>query len=343
MLRDDVRILGLRNADPRDFALSAKTSASSEATLDLSRPRPDLWFRLGTRRPGGPMASPALAMVLPLSSNRIERVSFFLKNETSVPVRLTAGIQRLERIWDRPDQPPLGTAPLKIPASFTGWVEAEFALEIEAGYPYRIYLTDGDGVAWACAEEDVPGTTLQYLHVCTGGPEEKNNALPSLQAGEVDLPAYRHWRQIPRSPLAIRVTPESRPFGAQAINNGFAWVDSMPNLWISNPTQPLPQWVELNFEREVSISAVDVSFDTNLSRITQSAAGFFAAPECVRDWSICVRSAGEWHIVFSETGNVQRKRFARFAPIIGDALRIHVLATNGDRSARIYEVRAYSS
>lgn len=83
--------------------------------------------------------------------------------------------------------------------------------------------------------------------------------------------------------------------------------------------------------------SIDLRFDTNLDQL------HFAAPpaECVRDYSIEVRSGGPWREVASERGNYHRRRLHHIAPVRGDAVRVKVLATNGAPSARLYEVRVY--
>lgn len=340
LLRSDVRIPGLRNTDPADLAREASATASSEAALDLSRPHASATFSLGDSRTPGRMHSPALAMVVPLTHDRLETASFYLCNERAQEQTLTVSLSPLERIWERADVTPIATTKLIVPAKATGWFSAVFGTAVTPGRPHRIAISGGDGITWAgCADWPV-GTTMQYLHVSPGGPEPKNAHLGAFAPAEVAIPAYRHWRQL-RTALALRLEPAPTPFSAANVNNGVAWPEALPNLWISDPARPLPQHVELQLPGVRTFGTLEVSFDTNLARVTQSEEGFFKAPECVRDWRLLARVDSKWREVFRETGNYQRKRVACFEPVTADAVRLECLATNGDASARIYEIRLY--
>jgi Pyruvate/2-oxoglutarate dehydrogenase complex, dihydrolipoamide dehydrogenase (E3) component, and related enzymes len=342
MLRDDVRLVGVRNTDPDDLALDAVASATSEAVFDLGEPDTRRWLRLGAPHPGSPLSSEALGMVVPVTANRIDVVSLYLRNETARPARLVVGVQPMERIWDRDDRPALASVEIDLPANHEGWCDAPLAARLAPGRPYRITLAGPFGALWAASARNEPGSAMQYLHVCPGGPEEKNRDLPGFQPSEVIIPAYRHWRQLTGCPLALRLSPESRPFGAGNINNGHAWVESMPNLWVSDPARPLPQHCELAFPSTRRVGRVEVSFDTNLNRAMQGSEGYYRAPECARDWRVWARVGGGWRVVHEERDNYQRKRVARFEPVAADALRLEVLSTNGVPEARVYELRAYA-
>jgi hypothetical protein len=341
MLREDVRILGLKNTDLADFALAATATASSAAPLDLGRVDANSWYHLGSRHLPGKLHSLALGMVVPLTYPRLEFAEFYLRNEQPAPQRLTVTVQRLERIWDRPDdQPVVATAELIVPANSAGWCTARFAAAIEPGHPYRLALSGGEGVAWAACADWPVGTTLQYLHVCSGGPEPKNVSLPSFSPAEISLPSYRHWRQL-RTALALRLTPVPTPFGACNVNNGFAWPERLPNLWVSDPSKALPQHVELRWPAPVAFTTADVSFDTNLARISQSEPAFYRAPECARDWRLLAETADGWREIFAERDNIQRKRRTSFPRVLSSALRLEILTTNGAAEARVYEIRVY--
>jgi hypothetical protein len=64
-------------------------------------------------------------------------------------------------------------------------------------------------------------------------------------------------------------------------------------------------------------------------------------PETVRDYVVEARVGQEWQELAQVTGNYQRLRVHRFMPITAHAIRLRVLATNGDAAARVFEVRCY--
>lgn len=49
-----------------------------------------------------------------------------------------------------------------------------------------------------------------------------------------------------------------------------------------------------------------------------------------------------WAPIVQVEGNYQRRRVHTFSPVRASSLRVLIRATNGDRSARLYEVRVYN-
>jgi hypothetical protein len=71
-------------------------------------------------------------------------------------------------------------------------------------------------------------------------------------------------------------------------------------------------------------------------------APFYRDPQCVRDYDIQIEIDGSWKRVIEIRGNYQRHcRHLLTAPVSARRLRVLVLATNGDSSAAIYEIRIY--
>lgn len=331
LLREDVHVLGLRNNDPQDLALGAKATASSAAPLDLGEPDLEKWLPLDINR----------AQIVPVTHDRIESIAYYLRNDRGEPVTVVAELQEMDRIWDRTTGRLVKCAELTVPARMDGWVGASFDVAVTPNKPHRLVLRPMPGVSWAQAGPAPTSTVAQYLYVCAGGPEEKNRHLPSFGPDEIDIPPYQHWRQVRHFSLATRLTPQPRPFEATSANNGWAWPGAMPNLWISDPAQPLPQFLELDFGQAVSFNQVLVSFDTNLDLTTAHRTEFWRAPECVRDWRLHIKTDRGWQIVYEENDNYQRRRTVRLERVKTFALRLEVLATNGDPSARVYAIRIY--
>jgi len=111
-------------------------------------------------------------------------------------------------------------------------------------------------------------------------------------------------------------------------------------------------WIELAWKEPQSISKVQITFDTGFQReLTLTASdsinrGIIRAPqpETVRDYEISYRPAEGLQLIplLAVTENHQRINRLEFEPILVEALRIHVSATNGDACARIFEVRCYT-
>lgn len=346
LLRDDCNCFDLPNEDPEDLARGAEVSATSEAVLDFGGPKDGAWTPLSIPR----------AQVFPAATEKIESVRAYLKNESGQPVKVTARLEALERIWDREHGEELGKVEADAAAGFEGWAEFTFDATAEPGRPCRFILEPAEGVSAAIAQNIPTGTVRQSLHRAEGGALPKSRNMPSLQIDEIDLPPYEHWFQERKSPLTIEVRPEQKVYGPGSVNNGVAWPLSMPNLWVSDPSKPLPQSIELDFGEEKTLNSVQVSFDTNLLLTYHDMPGLWKPATCVRDWRLWARVEGEWKQVFEEEGNCMRLRRAKFEPVTASALKLEVLATNrvegkdapegdpwgGGDSARIYEVRVYN-
>ena len=138
--------------------------------------------------------------------------------------------------------------------------------------------------------------------------------------------------------------------------HGFGGVNSErtavgTHRWMSDPNQPLPQWIELAWNSSVTIGRVELIFDTGMHRVltlTQSDA--YAASmqwgrpqeETVRDYSVEYLVENRWETSIEVCNNYQRKRVHVFAaPIISSTLRLVVKSTNGLDHARVCELRVY--
>lgn len=128
---------------------------------------------------------------------------------------------------------------------------------------------------------------------------------------------------------------------AHFVNNGeVRLTKQVKNMWASDPEESMPQWIELTWDEPVTISTAYLTFDTELNYRKHDIA---RVPQCVRDYEIIAHVDGRWRVVASEEDNFQRRRIHSFPPVTTKRLRVNVDATNGDPSARIYEIRAYTT
>lgn len=121
--------------------------------------------------------------------------------------------------------------------------------------------------------------------------------------------------------------------------------------WMSDPNQPMPQWIELSWKSAVVVGRVEIIFDTGMHRVltlTQSDA--YAAnmhwgrpqEETVEDYSLECLCENGWKNFLDVFGNYQRKRVHLLDnPVNTSALRLVVKSTNGLDHARICEIRVY--
>jgi len=149
----------------------------------------------------------------------------------------------------------------------------------------------------------------------------------------------------------VRTSSEIPGGKAKNIINGIhRGVYEKSNRWISDPTQDMPQWIELRFSELKRLREVHLVFDTGLNRrMTLSYNERLKKqiirgpqPETVRDYEVQVLSGGNAKTVVQVERNYQRKHVHKFDPMTVDGIRLNVSATNGDKSARVFEIRAYS-
>ena len=114
------------------------------------------------------------------------------------------------------------------------------------------------------------------------------------------------------------------------------------NLWVSDATPPLPQWLELSWVKPQTIRQVQLVFPGHLIREYHAYAPFYRDPQCPRDYAIEVFANGQWQRMVEVKDNYQRLRRHQFAETVtAEKLRVVVTAANGDPSAAIYEIRCH--
>ena len=313
LLRQDASIPGIVNEDKADLARQASVTASSEATLSFPESETFHAARL------------ALGQVIPVSTSQLESVELLLQSSSSQARRVTLGLRRVEHVWDLRPSKEIASATATVPPGFKGYVSFALRASTRPGSLYFASIDAQPEIGWALFGE-------------------KKEGLPSLVpvgTTAADLPPGGMWRPLTggRS-FVLRITPEQRPYSAQNVVGGTHRPDRWTNVFVSDPAQPLPAWIELRFPSAVRINHVQITFDTDSNR--RIGLPLFRYPECVKRYQIAIPQAGGWKTVVEEDDNYFRRRVHRIDPVTTSRLRINVLETNGSPQARIFEVRAYN-
>lgn len=150
------------------------------------------------------------------------------------------------------------------------------------------------------------------------------------------------------------VSASSELNGADADHVLSGYVRDLPkqtdHLWAGKLTAD-GAWLELSWEKPQRISHVQITFDTGFHReLTLSASDSTTQrmirgpqPETVRDYELTYTdAAGRRHSLAKITGNHQRLNRHSFTAAEMKSLRLHVTATNGEATARVYEIRCYA-
>jgi len=151
------------------------------------------------------------------------------------------------------------------------------------------------------------------------------------------------------------VTASGEQADCQAANVINGWVRVIPGSYHNQWAAPLGEagaWLELAWDKPQTIRQVQLTFDSGFQReltLSSSAAANVdiiraPQPETVKKYSLLYQAdeGKEWVEIASVQDNHQRLRRHNFRPVTARRLRIRVAETNGDKLARIFEVRCYS-
>ncbi len=322
LLKNDARIPGLRDLDPGDLARSARVRASSFAetlpctektVLPSGREHPMNFYR---------------AMMFPAPGKKIESVSLLVRSENKKDTRLELGLRKApafgefeisRSLFSLSRKPDIAEASAIVPPGGPRWVTFRLDADVDPDGYYWVYLKSAPGVFWQLTNHGLPWSCRGYRT----GDWKYAGVREGVYCMTVDPPlSYRG------------TTPEN-------VINGLAWPEEMSfNMWVSDPAEPFPQWIELEFDEPVEFNTVLLTFDTGFDLPNSFQP---RSPLCVQSYHIQVPDGDGWKTPVSVPDNRQRFRAHTFETVKADRLRILITGTNGDKSARIYEIRVYNN
>jgi hypothetical protein len=150
----------------------------------------------------------------------------------------------------------------------------------------------------------------------------------------------------------IAASAEFETSKAQNVINGL--VRDIPGKWDNRWAAKMEAdgvWLELTWDKPQKLGHVQITFDSGFQRqLTLSASdsqtkGMIRAaqPETVKDYELIgVDSGGKRSSLAKVQGNYQRLARHYFERTALKSLRLHITATNGSETARVYELRCYA-
>jgi len=328
LLRNGCFLPNVKNTDPFDLARSAEISASSEALFCGSTPEAvgaheglSIW-----RDQAVPLVEELLhrrGQWVALGGRRLETIRFCLSNRSEKTQPVKTHLMLVKHVWDYRIEDPMliSSATLDVAPGQYQWVEWQIPnnviLPLE-GY-VRVDLSANPELKWHVAGAIEPGHVAAF-----------------------EMAPGRMRRFSSGVTMALTLDPPQQSFAAKNIISGHSRPYQGTNLWRSDPFQELPQWIQLSWPDAQTISTVEIIFAGHLLREYHAYSPFYRDPQCVRDYELEVESLTGWTSVVSVRGNYQRHRKHRLpSSVKGNRVRVLVLATNGDPSAAIYEIRVY--
>ncbi|MBD1422613.1 FAD-dependent oxidoreductase [Sphingobacterium chuzhouense] len=327
LLRDGCFLLNSKNEDPKDLALQARVTSSSDA-LEYGAGPNDLGFHQGlsiwkdqpqytdielkTRR----------GQLIAVGTDQIDTITLCLSNHTASIQQLDIELLGVRDIWDYriEELPVILKTRVDVPIGEQQWVDIPANLHgLNVGTFMRLDVLPNPQVSWPIAGKIITGHMASY------------------QIGENKMRRFGSGHT-----LSYKITPGQPCYPAQNITNGVTRPAGFTNLWKSESTQGLPQWITLSWDQEIEIETIELTFPGHLIRELHAYSPFYRDPQCPKDYAIEAFIDGKWQLLLQVVDNYQRRRSHQLANAIRtNRLRVNVTATNGDPSAQIYEIRCY--
>lgn len=312
LLKDDQYIPELKNEDPADLARAATVTASSTKAFSE-------YAKKDVKTDEGHELNMPRAVMFPRGlTERIGTVNLCLVSERKEPVELTLHVRGSEKAGDYTAAADLATATAKVPAGRRAYVA--FKVDCAVAQPYVwLWVPKTPGVTWIMVESSMTEGSRAY----GGGDSRPWTVVKGQQYAFYTDPA-------------LRFATDHQP--ANVIDGVSRIVGKESHLWASDPHQALPQWIELDFGKAVELNSLRLTFDTDLNTKFPVKP---VVPQCVKDYRVEAYDGAAWREVAKEKDNFLRHRVHGFKTLSASKLRLTVDATNGDPSARVFEIRAY--
>ncbi len=317
LLKQDCYIPHVSNEDPKDLARTASVTASSSAVLrfpegsigcEYEHARQKTYLRSNLDNERGQM--------FPVTANRIERIEALVESHRPTTARVELNLYRAKAIWDFGSTESLAKASAEIAPGSLAWLAFDVNVNVEPHGLYWIGLKSDKDVYWRYSDRSPTGTQC---------------------ASRI----LKNW-SAQKGSYTMRLTPESRPYEARNLLSGITRPEEWTNVWVSDPGLGFPQSVEYDLGKAVRFNTIHLIFDTNLNLPHMSTPGLYRTPECASDYSLYVEgSMGEWVKVIAVQGNYQRRRVHGFDAVSSRRIRLEIARSNGDPSARLYQMRVY--
>ena len=272
----------------------------------------------------------------PVLTDVLEGISIFLSihAKTRLCTRLLAGARNgstipgdcLETIFNELEENPAGE-----------WVELTFNAKIESpGWHFLEIEGNLDVVPFLSSNSPV-------------GVLRHSKAKQDLLLPENPYSSYHPVLPVlpePGSSYCFKLTPSQPAYSPANIVNGHKRPFKLPNLWISEPTDfTYPEFLELHWEEKVSITRIDIVFDSTLEfpfPPHPTPLPRRAISSIVKEYRLyAANEVGHWSEIIHVEDNFLGFRSHSFAPFETRAIELEILSTHGLPRAQVYQVLVY--
>ncbi len=345
ILKDGSFIPGVRNADEKDLAISAKITAASEQILSFERSNEYLPVEKGR------------ALSFPVTEKCIDKIIIPVKNSGKTPVEVKLYFSRSEHPNHFSHRNALAekTVSVKPGEQDITW---DLGVTIQEPGLYAVLMITEGEIGWLKSNVEPYGCyTGKYApdHYFTPKPDTTEDLymvqkpiMVTKNSEPVEWEKLRKSREYklghPENrtniPLPfIEISPVQHPYRAENVISGISHTDIMPELWISDPSKKMPQELVLSWGGKRKISSVRIVFDTDLDMNHPAA---IPVDYLVKKYSVQVKMPSGWKTVASCNDNRSRFKIHDFNTVETDAVKLVVDEIHAaGRSARVFEIRCY--
>ncbi|NMC07459.1 MAG: FAD-dependent oxidoreductase, partial [Candidatus Lokiarchaeota archaeon] len=344
LCKRDGFLLDFQNDDPVDLAWAATVSASSSHPLHFGDAGAwiPLLFPVAQQFPAVPGGN----------GGEILSIDILVRNASGSNAHLEGGVREASRLGDfsRPDD--IASMKGTCPAGMTTWVSFIIDPPIPVEPPADLSRPQ---LLWFYINPP-PGDVLD---VSIG---KDIDHYPGFRGGFFDEDASE-WR--------VARTHDKSPFFTTAVKSRGVFCFSIPgfiafpagnaingyrrpgthgsNLWMSDPAQGFPQWLELDLGEVHAITEIHLALDNGLDKAYPHAyigdyqpwPSYGRPPRCPRDFDVMVIEGGKEKQVAAIRGNYQRNVVVKVGNISASKVKIVFHAGNGAKEIGVYEVRVY--
>ncbi len=313
LLKDDLHIPSIINEDENDLAQKAQVTADSFSKtehMNLKKGVPGDWVELNVAKVMSQVNSPTAQFA-----------KVYIKNVNQSSTILSTAFVAMDTAADYEHMEIISQGEVLVAAGYEGWLDLPLS-------------TDTDKKAVGILIQPVKGMYWKGLDTTSFQKYRGHQINP--YRWQTDN-ANSFMTKMFEEPLVIaNCAPEN------VINGYSRIIDTDRYAWVSDPKLSMPQSIQLTWDASVTLSSIQVVFDTDLINPSYSYVRLPNAAKCVSDYTVEVLCDGRWIKVGEGINNYMRKAVHHFNPRNVNKMRIIVTKTCGDPSARIFEIRAYA-
>ena len=150
----------------------------------------------------------------------------------------------------------------------------------------------------------------------------------------------------PISPI-IKCEPAPHPYDSSNLANAAFRSTSVPNLWISQPTDfKYPEFIELKWDDLTELRQIEITFDSSVNSFplcVPNRYNHWPIRTLVKDYNIYYLDQNEHSQTLIEVRDNQLSlNSLKFEPIVTRGLEIEILSTHGLNRVQVFQIRVFN-